>query len=79
MAAHGNEYVGAIVCKLDMHRNVRRGYIAMLAVRREYRKLKIGTTLVQKAIEVNFEIREKKWEERSTQIQAWRNLQEKNI
>ncbi|XP_054088322.1 N-alpha-acetyltransferase 30A [Zeugodacus cucurbitae] len=51
LAAHGNEYIGAIVCKLDMHRNVRRGYIAMLAVRKEYRKLKIGTTLVQKAIE----------------------------
>ncbi|XP_055855157.1 N-alpha-acetyltransferase 30A [Episyrphus balteatus] len=51
LAAHGNEYVGAIVCKLDMHMNVKRGYIAMLAVRREYRKLKIGTTLVQKAIE----------------------------
>ncbi|XP_065364526.1 N-alpha-acetyltransferase 30A [Calliphora vicina] len=51
LAAHGNEYVGAIVCKLDMYMNVRRGYIAMLAVRKEYRKLKIGTTLVQKAIE----------------------------
>ncbi|XP_075158876.1 N(alpha)-acetyltransferase 30 A [Haematobia irritans] len=51
LAAHGNEYVGAIVCKLDLHMNVRRGYIAMLAVRKEYRKLKIGTTLVQKAIE----------------------------
>ncbi|EDX16360.1 GD24712 [Drosophila simulans] len=34
-----------------MHMNVRRGYIAMLAVRKEYRKLKIGTTLVTKAIE----------------------------
>ncbi|XP_053951568.1 N-alpha-acetyltransferase 30A [Anastrepha ludens] len=51
LAAHGSEYVGAIVCKLDMHMNVRRGYIAMLAVRKEYRKLKIGTTLVQRAIE----------------------------
>ncbi|XP_037934376.1 uncharacterized protein LOC119672242 [Teleopsis dalmanni] len=51
LAAHGNEYVGAIVCKLDMHASSRRGYIAMLAVRKEYRKLKIGTTLVQKAIE----------------------------
>lgn len=52
LAAHDNQYVGAIVCKLDMHMNVRRGYIAMLAVRKEYRKLKIGTTLVTKAIEV---------------------------
>lgn len=52
LAAHGNEYVGAIVCKLDMHMNVKRGYIAMLAVKKEYRKLRIGTNLVQKAIEV---------------------------
>lgn len=52
LASHGNQYVGAIVCKLDMYLHIRRGYIAMLAVRKEYRKLKIGTTLVQKAIEV---------------------------
>lgn len=52
LASHDNQYVGAIVCKLDMHMNVRRGYIAMLAVRKEYRKLKIGTTLVTKAIKV---------------------------
>ncbi|SPP86263.1 N-alpha-acetyltransferase 30A [Drosophila guanche] len=51
LASHGDQYVGAIVCKLDMHMNVRRGYIAMLAVRKEYRKLKIGSTLVTKAIE----------------------------
>ncbi|XP_032594036.1 N-alpha-acetyltransferase 30A [Drosophila grimshawi] len=51
LASHDNQYVGAIVCKLDMHMNVRRGYIAMLAVRKEYRKLKIGTRLVTKAIE----------------------------
>ncbi|XP_068141335.1 N-alpha-acetyltransferase 30A [Drosophila tropicalis] len=51
LASHENQYVGAIVCKLDMHMNCRRGYIAMLAVRKEYRKLKIGTTLVTKAIE----------------------------
>lgn len=36
--------VGAIVCKLEMHHyNTRRGYIAMLAVDKEYRKRKIGT------------------------------------
>lgn len=52
LASYKNEYVGAIVCKLDMHINSKRGYIAMLAVKKEYRKLKIGTTLVQKAIEV---------------------------
>ena len=35
--------VGAIVCKLDMHKKmVRRGYIAMLAVDSDYRRRKIG-------------------------------------
>uniref|UniRef100_A0A2M4AMX8 N-terminal methionine N(alpha)-acetyltransferase NatC n=1 Tax=Anopheles triannulatus TaxID=58253 RepID=A0A2M4AMX8_9DIPT len=53
LAQHNGTCVGAIVCKLDIHReNIRRGYIAMLAVDKDYRKLKIGTTLVQKAIQV---------------------------
>jgi len=48
----GGECVGAIVCKLDLHKKVsRRGYIAMLAVDSNFRKLKIGSTLVKKAIE----------------------------
>ncbi|XP_053694760.1 N-alpha-acetyltransferase 30A [Sabethes cyaneus] len=52
LALHQDRCVGAIVCKLDIHRqNIRRGYIAMLAVDKDYRKLKIGTTLVQKAIQ----------------------------
>jgi peptide alpha-N-acetyltransferase len=39
----GSHCVGAIVCKLDMHKNmVRRGYIAMLAVDENYRRRKIG-------------------------------------
>lgn len=37
------KYVGAIVCKLDLSReNRRRGYIAMLAVEKSYRKMGIG-------------------------------------
>lgn len=45
------ECVGAIVCKLDLHRKaIKRGYIAMLAVDQKYRKLRIGSTLVQMAI-----------------------------
>jgi hypothetical protein len=53
LALHENKCVGCIVCKLDIHRSqIRRGYIAMLAVDSDYRKLKIGTTLVQKAIRV---------------------------
>jgi len=48
----GNNCVGAIVCKLDLHKKVaRRGYIAMLAVDSNYRKRSIGSTLVKKAIE----------------------------
>ena len=40
------------MCKLDYHKKVvKRGYIAMLAVDSKYRKLKIGSTLVRKAIE----------------------------
>lgn len=45
----GSKCVGAIVCKLDIHKRViRRGYIAMLAVDAEYRRRKIGknTSLV---------------------------------
>ncbi|XP_067011668.1 N-alpha-acetyltransferase 30 [Anabrus simplex] len=51
LAMHENECVGAIVCKLDVHRKVvKRGYIAMLAVDEKYRKRKIGSNLVLKAI-----------------------------
>lgn len=54
LASHEGKCIGAIVCKLDMHRNnVKRGYIAMLAVDEKYRKKKIGSRLVQKAIRVN--------------------------
>lgn len=53
LAMDGENCIGAIVCKLDIHRQMtKRGYIAMLAVDAAYRKLKVGTTLVQKAIEV---------------------------
>lgn len=39
------------MCKLDVHRkSIRRGYIAMLAVDQKYRKRKIGSNLVLKAI-----------------------------
>lgn len=53
LAMDGDNCIGAIVCKLDLHRQItKRGYIAMLAVDAAYRKLKVGTTLVQKSIEV---------------------------
>ncbi|KOB65572.1 putative acetyltransferase C complex catalytic subunit Mak3, partial [Operophtera brumata] len=51
LAKHEGKCIGAIVCKLDMHRNVvKRGYIAMLAVDEKYRSRKIGSQLAQKAI-----------------------------
>ncbi|XP_053392311.1 N-alpha-acetyltransferase 30-like [Mercenaria mercenaria] len=51
LAMDGAKCVGAIVCKLDLHKKmVRRGYIAMLAVDSEYRRKKIGSHLVLKAI-----------------------------
>lgn len=51
LAMSGDKCVGAIVCKLDMHKKmVRRGYIAMLAIDSEYRRRKIGSHLVLKAI-----------------------------
>ena len=40
------------MCKLDYHKKiVKRGYIAMLAVDSRFRKNKIGSTLVRKAID----------------------------
>ncbi|KAI7847946.1 putative acyltransfersase [Circinella umbellata] len=50
LAMDGDTCVGVIICKLDLHKQSNRGYIAMLAVAKEYRKRAIGTTLVQKAI-----------------------------
>lgn len=51
LAMRDTTCVGAIVCKLDVHKKmVRRGYIAMLAVDEDYRKKKLGSSLVKKAI-----------------------------
>eukprot|EP00112_Aurelia_sp_Birch-Aquarium-sp1_P020811 Seg5446.2 transcript_id=Seg5446.2/GoldUCD/mRNA.D3Y31 product="N-alpha-acetyltransferase 30" protein_id=Seg5446.2/GoldUCD/D3Y31 len=51
LAYHGDQCVGAIVCKLDIHRkSVLRGYIAMLVVHRDYRRCKIGSSLVKRAV-----------------------------
>jgi ribosomal protein S18 acetylase RimI-like enzyme len=47
-AMYGEECVGAIVCKLDVHRKVmKRGYIAMLAVDEKHRKKRIGKKSTQ--------------------------------
>lgn len=53
---HKNQCIGAIVCKLDIHRKVtKRGYIAMLAVDVNFRKRKIGSNLVRRAIQAMIE------------------------
>jgi len=41
-AMDGDTCIGGIVCKLDMHRGISRGYIAMLVVETSYRKLGLG-------------------------------------
>lgn len=46
-----NELIGSIVSKLDLHKKVlRRGYIAMLAINKEYRRKKIASKLVLMSI-----------------------------
>ena len=48
LAMHCGQCVGAIVCKLEPHHfNVRRGYIAMLAVAKDFRRKKIGQLKLQ--------------------------------
>ncbi|KAJ3126414.1 N-alpha-acetyltransferase 30 [Nowakowskiella sp. JEL0407] len=41
--------VGVIICRLQPHNGRMRGYIAMLAVDKQYRNRKIGVTLVRTA------------------------------
>ncbi|KAG0172568.1 N-alpha-acetyltransferase 30 [Apophysomyces sp. BC1015] len=50
LAMDDDQCVGVIVCKLDRHKDRLRGYIAMLAVDKKYRKRAIATTLVRMAI-----------------------------
>ncbi|KAI8618511.1 putative acyltransfersase [Chytriomyces sp. MP71] len=51
LAIHGDVCVGVIVSKCDLHRGVRkRGYLAMLAVKSDYRKRGIGGALIQRTI-----------------------------
>ena len=50
LAFAGARCVGCVVCKLDTHRGVRRGYLAMLVVEIAFRKLSVGTQLVRLAL-----------------------------
>ncbi|KAG0253386.1 N-alpha-acetyltransferase 30 [Actinomortierella ambigua] len=53
VAMDDKKCVGVIICRLDAHGHARiqRGYIAMLAVSKDYRKRRIGSTLVRMAIQ----------------------------
>ena len=46
----GDKCIGCIVCKLEYHKSSYRGYIAMLAVKKEYRGRNLGSLLVVTAI-----------------------------
>ncbi|KAI8910029.1 putative acyltransfersase [Powellomyces hirtus] len=42
--------IGVIICKLDTHKEVLRGYIGMLAVAKRYRHQRVASTLVKMAV-----------------------------
>ncbi|KAI8926354.1 hypothetical protein BC831DRAFT_456863 [Entophlyctis helioformis] len=47
----GSDVIGTVICKLESHRDqTLRGYIAMLAVAKPYRKHGIGSELVKRAV-----------------------------
>ena len=60
MASCGDRLIGAVVCQLEqIHIDsllTGKGYIAMLAVDQEFRKKRIGSTLVTKSIQKMIEI-----------------------
>ncbi|KJE90208.1 N-acetyltransferase 12 [Capsaspora owczarzaki ATCC 30864] len=51
MAHDGDQLIGVVVSKLEMHDTNFRGYLAMLSVRKDYRNRKLGTHLVRKVID----------------------------
>ncbi|KAL8153183.1 hypothetical protein V2J09_010943, partial [Rumex salicifolius] len=55
LAFHKGRCVGTVVCKMGEHRNVFRGYIAMLVVIKPYRGRGIATELVARSIKVMME------------------------
>lgn len=51
LAYKGSDLIGVIVCKADTHSKLLRGYIAMLAVKQDYRRAGIGRKLVSQALQ----------------------------
>ena len=60
MASCEDKLIGAVVCQLERMQTddatTGKGYIAMLAVREEFRKRRIGSTLVSRSIEKMIEM-----------------------
>jgi len=50
LAFDGDKPFGTVVCKMDMHRDHMRGYVAMLVVDKTYRGKGVGSDLVKLAI-----------------------------
>ncbi|GLI67549.1 hypothetical protein VaNZ11_011774 [Volvox africanus] len=46
----GDKPFGTVVCKMDLHRERMRGYVAMLVVDKAYRGKRVGSELVKMAI-----------------------------
>ncbi|KAG5440546.1 hypothetical protein PCK2_000371 [Pneumocystis canis] len=44
--------VGTIICKLENHKKYLRGYIAMLVVKKEYRRRGIASKMVEKILTI---------------------------
>ncbi|KTW27659.1 hypothetical protein T552_02100 [Pneumocystis carinii B80] len=44
--------VGTIICKLENHKKCLRGYIAMIAVKKEYRRKGIASKMVEKVLSI---------------------------
>ncbi|KTW31052.1 peptide alpha-N-acetyltransferase MAK3 [Pneumocystis jirovecii RU7] len=52
LAKENDIIVGTIICKLENHKKYLRGYIAMLAVKKEYRKRGIASKMVEKILSI---------------------------
>ncbi|KAG5518160.1 hypothetical protein PMAC_003346 [Pneumocystis sp. 'macacae'] len=52
--------IGTIICKLENHKKYLRGYIAMLVVKKEYRRRGIASKMVEKILSI---MKEKNTEE----------------
>lgn len=52
IAKEGDIIIGTIICKLENHKKHLRGYIAMIAVKKEYRRRGIASKMVEKILSI---------------------------